>query len=177
MSYDKFAFAVLNRYISDRLDTEGILPKTVTINGETEPTLVPAATIPELANGGPGAISRSDPFIVYTTAFDDHPKEWSDSGDTGYSVFADTVSKTMEIAMAIRDWTKRNEWSARALNEWQVSNETGGIYFDFAWLKCDELVGPVSVKQEGGRYGAMLHVCYEFTNPIVGTGTDPGLRL
>lgn len=173
--YSKFAWAVVNRYIGSRLEADGVMAKELNIGGDVVKTIIPGGQTQEMNNTGTTPFDRSYPYIAYSVSMDQHDKEWSDCEELNYAIYADSATKVLEIMQAIRDYTRRNEYSARALNAWQINNETSE-YFYFASLKSTDVVGPIPVRQEGGRWGAIISISYEYTSPIIGDGIDPAAR-
>lgn len=167
--YKNFPGTVINNYVADFLDAEDIMKKVVPINGLQQPTIIPAAQIPELNDSGPFNGQRQTPFMVYSyEVHDDDEKEWSECELMNYIIFAPTVAKVQEILYALRDLFGRTYSSADEIRDWQVSKLAQGedIYFDFLSTEWKLLEGPSATRTEGGRFGALFSVHYEYTYPV-----------
>lgn len=172
INYKKFPYTVINNYLSDYLDQQGIMPATIKASdGSDQPTIVPAAQNPELNDSGKSGTARQTAFIVYTLDLDnDADEEWMEAETLVYTIYAPTVSKVLEIVYCMRDCFGRSSASADEINDWQ--NNEG--YYSFLTTNWQFMSGPDAARQEGGRYAARLSVNYGYTYEVE-TKNDGGV--
>lgn len=167
-NYKKFPYTVINNYVGDVLGRDGIMPKTIKVNGDDQPTIIPGAQIPELNDSGAFGNDRQTPFMVYSIDLESNRSEdWFDTERMNYAVFAPTVGKLMEIIYCLRDLFGRAYASADEVNDWQLASKPGEeYYFEFLTTDWELMEGPLATRDEGGRYGATISITYSFTAPV-----------
>lgn len=164
--YSNFAFSVVNRYISEFLEQEEIMDKTITIsNNNIQPTLIPGGQTPEVMDAILDGPQRAPAFITYELDLDEHKQTpWSQCERMRYEIFAPTASKVLEVMNAIRDLFAHEDISAKRTNEF--GHSINKDYFQFTDMYYQVVGGPVPIKSDGGRYGAVVNVHYDYICPL-----------
>lgn len=169
--YKKFAFGVINRWIGADLEAQGLMSRTVTVESKSYPTIIPARDTPEVSDSKIDAShDRQTPFILYHVQNDEENSSvYKKCEAITYVVYSPTSERTMAILACIQDITARMDWSVDDLNYF---NDATPNQFHFTNITFEEISGPQPIKQEGGRYGGIVTIGYEYVlNDIIG---EPG---
>lgn len=170
--YKKFAFGVMNRWIGEDLKIQGLMERTVTVEGKAYPTIIPARDTPEVSDSRPLDVSqdRQTAFILYHVDNDEaNSSVYKKCEAITYVVYSPTSERTMAILACIQDLTARMDWSVDDLNYF---NDATPNQFHFTNVTFEEISGSQPIKQEGGRYAGIVSVSYEFVlNDII---DEPG---
>ncbi len=176
--YKKFAFGVINRWIGADLEAQGLMTRTVTVEGKSYPTIIPARDTPEVSDSKIDAShDRQTPFILYHVQNDEENSSvYKKCEAIVYYVYSPTAERTMAILACIQDLAARLDWSVFDLNHFNDSNTANPNKFDsqFSFVKVtfEEITGPEPIKQEGGRFGGIVTIGYEYVlTDIIG---EPG---
>ena len=178
--YKEFPFTLINNFIADFLADRDIMAKQLTIKGNPQPSIVPAAQTPELVDAFSPGVERAPAFMVYGFGLDQHDTEdYMNCEKLEYTVYSPTVGKVMSIVEAMEDFFSRRSWSAEDLNSYYMTKFPGKtLPFTFLQTTFEMVAGPVPMTNEGGRYGAMFTIHYEYVNPVNGTpGQYQGMRI
>lgn len=178
--YNKFAFAAFNRWVSADLDQNGLMDIDIVVKNKTYSTMIPARETPEVANSvAYPEFDRQTPYILYHLQNDEENSTvYKKCESITYAVFGPTSAKVMAIVACIQDLTARLDWSVIDLNDFNDSNTIDPNNFDsqfsFVGMTFEEITGPDPIKQEGGRYGGMVSISYEYVlTDIIG---EPGAK-
>lgn len=176
--YKKMPFKVLNDYIGNFLETEGVMEKTVNIKGQATPTIIPAAQTPELKDAKSPTPDRAPAFMVYAFELDPEKKtDYAEAETLSYTIYSPSVPKIFEIIYAMKDLFTHCDWSAQEINAFAQSDPSKEKYFHFLETEFDIVSGPLPMEGEGGRYGAIVNVDYVYVNNIIKTpGPGQGMR-
>lgn len=177
--YSKFAFGVINRWVGVDLEQHGLMNRTVTLDGKAYPTIIPARETPEVSDSRivDASNDRQTPYILYHVQNDEENSSvYKKCEAIVYYVYSPTASKTMSVLSCIQDLAARLDWSVSDLNHFNDTNLVNPSKFDsqFSFVKVtfEEITGPEPIKQEGGRYGGIVTIGYEYVlNDIIG---EPG---
>src|SRR5574338_674182 len=159
--YDRYAYAVLNRFIGAELEAQQLLNRKVTVNGQQYSTMMPAGETPEV-NDSVDPDLRQTAYIVYSLDDDNdilEPYKMCES--LTYAVFAPPVSKVASIMHCIQDLMHRQDWTVYDLEAWQRQNDPTSP-FHFLNIEFEHISGLEPVKQEGGRYASLIGFHYEY---------------
>ena len=163
-NYKLFPFTVINNYVGDYLAAKNIMAKTITIKGQQQPSIVPAAQTPELVDASSPGTDRAPAFMVYSLELDQTDNEvYMKHERMSYVIYAPTVSKVMEILYALEDLFGNLDISAQLLN---ASAARKGSIYNFFSTDYEVQGGPVATTNEGGRYGAVIRINYSFNSPV-----------
>lgn len=170
--YKKFAYAVINRWIGEDLKEQGLMERTVDVDGKQFPTIIPARETPEVSDSVDVSANRQTPYILYHLDNDEENSTvYKKCEAIVYVVYSPTAEKTMAILACIQDLTSRLDWSDSDLN---LFNSATPNQFSFMNVVFEDISGPQAIKQEGGRYGGMVTISYEYVlNDIIG---EPGAK-
>lgn len=175
--YKKFAFGVINKWVGTDLEAQGLMSRTVAVEGKQFPTIIPARDTPEVSDSVDVTSNRQTPFILYHVQNDEQNSTvYKKCEAIVYYVYSPSVEKTMAILACIQDLTSRLDWSVFDLNHFNDSNTTNPNKFDsqfsFVNVTFEEITGPEPIKQEGGRFGGIVTIGYEYVlTDIIG---EPG---
>lgn len=169
--YSHNPYSVVNEYVRNFLEVEGVMDKSIIIKGQAQPSMTPAGQTPELKDASSPTPERAPAFIVYNFELNqEENKVYSDCETLRYTIFSPKTAKVAEIMYAIRDLFSHADWSAQALNAAQP-DETKR--FHFLHTKFEQVAGPLPLEQEAGRYGGIVEIEYEYVKPII---SEPGVQ-
>lgn len=169
--YGKFPYAAINKFIAAELASEGLMPKTVVgVDGNTYSTMTPGGESPGTADSRATAL-RSEAYILYGVDNDESlDTPYKKCEGLTYAILGPSVQRVSEIMYCIQDMMSRNDWSVNDLNDFDASSP-----FHFISVTFEEISGFEPVRDEGGRYGAMVGIHYEYVyNNINGVPGSPG---
>lgn len=159
--YDKYAYAAINRFVAADLAAQGLLEKTVLVNGVNYSTMMPAGQSPEVNDSVDPAL-RQTAYIVYGLDDDNdiiEPFKMCES--LTYSIFAPTVSRVSSIVHCIQDLMHRQDWTIFDIERWKAQNDASSP-FRFLTIEFEHVSGLEPVRQEGGRYASLVGLHYEY---------------
>lgn len=172
--YGKFPFQAINRYVAANLLLENLMPKTVVgTDGETYSTIMPGGETSGVADQRVpvDTVLRSQTYIVYGIDNDESlDTPYKKCEGLTYAILGPSVARVAEVMYCIQDLLSRNDWTVNDLNDFDMSSP-----FHFISVTFEEISGFEPVRDEGGRYAAMVGIHYEYVyNNINGVPGSPG---
>lgn len=151
----KYPHSVINNYIADSLESEGLLPKTVTVTQNKRPvvygTIIGQEMVPAIASGG----ASVNNYIVFTEARDDNEhNEYQKYETVVYQVFAKGKTAGTDIIEGIIDAVGRRDFTTDDLMDYQLE-QRGRETFHFIDIEYN-VVGKSEAMNNGNEAGYFM---------------------